>query len=72
MAAYRLALQELTRERVPLDWAMTQVNLGDALLSLGERRSGDGASGGGGGGLPAGAAGVGRASACRSSGRSRR
>ena len=27
MAAYRLALQEMTRERVPLQWAMTQMNL---------------------------------------------
>ena len=29
--AYRAALQERTRERVPLDWAMTQNNLGNAL-----------------------------------------
>ncbi|BCF96939.1 hypothetical protein PPGU19_015080 [Paraburkholderia sp. PGU19] len=28
------------RERVPLDWAMTQSNLGVALLRLGERESG--------------------------------
>ncbi|MEM7729963.1 MAG: tetratricopeptide repeat protein, partial [Pseudomonadota bacterium] len=34
------ALQEHTRERVPLDWAATQNNLGNALLSLGERESG--------------------------------
>jgi len=27
VAAYREALQENTRERVPLDWAMTQMNL---------------------------------------------
>ena len=33
-------LQELTRERVPLDWAMTQNNLGNALARLGERESG--------------------------------
>ena len=33
------ALQELTRERVPLDWAQTQVNVGDALWTLGERES---------------------------------
>jgi hypothetical protein len=32
-----LALQERTRERVPLDWAMTQNNLGLALAKLGER-----------------------------------
>jgi len=40
VAAYRDALQEYTRERVPLDWAMTQNNLGNALSSLGERESG--------------------------------
>ena len=31
VAAYRAALEEWTRERVPLDWAMTQNNLGTAL-----------------------------------------
>ena len=40
MAAYRAALQELTRERVPLEWAGTQNNLGTALKTLGERESG--------------------------------
>ena len=40
VAAYREALQEWTRERVPLDWAMTQNNLGLALQRLGERESG--------------------------------
>ena len=40
VAAYRAALEELTRERVPLDWATTQNNLGDALRTLGERESG--------------------------------
>ena len=30
----------MTRERVPLQWAMTQMNLGNALLRLGERESG--------------------------------
>jgi hypothetical protein len=39
VAAYRAALQE-SRERVPLDWAMTQNNLGIALPTLGERESG--------------------------------
>ena len=29
-----------TRERVPLDWATTQNNLGTALQTLGERESG--------------------------------
>jgi hypothetical protein len=34
------ALLEYTRERVPLDWATTQNNLGFALTTLGERESG--------------------------------
>jgi len=38
--AYRDLLGEYPRERVPLDWAMTQNNLGNALLGLGERESG--------------------------------
>ena len=33
-------LKERTRERVPLDWAATQNNLGAALATLGERESG--------------------------------
>jgi hypothetical protein len=33
VGAYRAALQEYTRERVPLDWAMAQNNL-DAALGL--------------------------------------
>ena len=40
VAAYRAALEERTRERVPLDWATTQNNLGNALERLGERESG--------------------------------
>ena len=39
VAAYRAALAEYTRDRVPLDWAMTQNNLGAALWRLGERES---------------------------------
>jgi hypothetical protein len=39
-AAYRAALAERTRDRVPLDWATTQNNLGTALQTLGERESG--------------------------------
>jgi len=39
VAAYRAALEELTRERVPLDWATTQNNLGAALQTLGARES---------------------------------
>ena len=48
VAAYRAALEERTRERVPLQWAMTQNNLGNALSSA--RRAGerDGAARGGG------------------------
>jgi hypothetical protein len=37
VAACREALKEYTRERVPLDWAMTQNSLGNALSSLGSR-----------------------------------
>ncbi len=36
---FKELLREYTRERVPLDWAMTQNNLGLALESLGERES---------------------------------
>jgi hypothetical protein len=39
VAAYRLALEERTRERVPLDWAETQMSLGNALATLGDRKS---------------------------------
>ncbi len=37
VAAYRLALQERTRNRVPLDWADSRYNLGNALAILAER-----------------------------------
>ena len=40
VAAYTEALKERTRERVPLEWAMTQSNLGAALAALGEREGG--------------------------------
>jgi tetratricopeptide (TPR) repeat protein len=40
IATYQAALREWTRERVPLQWAMTQNNLGNALARLGERESG--------------------------------
>lgn len=40
IAAYCGALKERPRERVPLDWAMTQNNFGTALAMLGERKSG--------------------------------
>ena len=39
-AAYQSALVLAPRERVPLDWAATQNNLGSALQRLGERESG--------------------------------
>jgi hypothetical protein len=35
VAAYRAALEERTRARVPLDWALTQYSLGIALSTLG-------------------------------------
>jgi tetratricopeptide (TPR) repeat protein len=37
---YSALLGRRTRERVPLDWATTQNNLGNGLLRLGERESG--------------------------------
>jgi hypothetical protein len=37
VSAFHKALNERTRARAPLDWAMTQTNLGNALLRLGER-----------------------------------
>jgi tetratricopeptide (TPR) repeat protein len=37
---YGRALIDFTRERVPLEWARTQMNLGNALETLGERESG--------------------------------
>jgi hypothetical protein len=37
VAAYRAALQEQTRERVPLEWARTQSNLDRALKALADR-----------------------------------
>jgi len=39
VAAFQTALQERTRERVPLDWAKTQSGLGGALGTLGARES---------------------------------
>jgi tetratricopeptide (TPR) repeat protein len=49
VAANRAALEVWPRERVPLQWAMTQNNLGNVLLSLCERE--DGASDAGSGRL---------------------
>ncbi len=42
VAVYHEALTENTRTRVPLDWAITQTNLGNALRALGDRESGTG------------------------------
>ncbi len=42
VAAFRTALKERTRERVPLDWAKTQDNLGTSLSILGARENGTG------------------------------
>ena len=39
-ASYRQVLSAWTRDRVPLNWAVTQNNLGNALEGLGERESG--------------------------------
>jgi tetratricopeptide (TPR) repeat protein len=38
--AYRVALEEQTRERMPLQWAATQISLGNALFALGLREDG--------------------------------
>jgi tetratricopeptide (TPR) repeat protein len=38
IAAFRAALEERTRERVPLDWAQTQTRLGSALAALAKRQ----------------------------------
>lgn len=38
LTAFREALKERTRERVPLEWAATQGNMGNALSTLGERK----------------------------------
>ena len=57
VAAFRAALEECTRDRVPLQWATTQTNLGAALGRLGRAGERDGAAGGGGRGLSRGAGG---------------
>ena len=40
VSAYREAMQELTRARAPLEWAMTGMCLGNALQALGVRERG--------------------------------
>ena len=35
---FRAALNSVVRDRVPLDWAATQSNLGNALATLGQRK----------------------------------
>ncbi len=57
VTAYREALKQRTRERVPLDWATTQNGLGNALRALGERESGTETAHAGGRRLPRGAEG---------------
>jgi tetratricopeptide (TPR) repeat protein len=42
VAPYRAALEESTRERVPLDWAKIQHNFGNALQTLGAGEAGTG------------------------------
>ena len=42
VTAFRDALKEWTRKRVPLDWATAQMNLGNALAILGIREAGTG------------------------------
>ena len=39
VVAHRAALEEWTRERVPLLWAAAQGNVGNALATLGKRES---------------------------------
>ncbi len=39
VTAYRAALEVYTREQFPMDWAMTQNNLGNALQVLGRQTS---------------------------------
>jgi Tetratricopeptide repeat len=41
VAVYRAALEERTRERVPLQWAYTQHGLGSALAALAKRQNDD-------------------------------
>ena len=41
VAAFESALEEYTRDRAPLAWAMTQNNLGAVLQVLGERGDDD-------------------------------
>ncbi|MBV8419827.1 MAG: tetratricopeptide repeat protein, partial [Hyphomicrobiales bacterium] len=40
IAAYRQALEENTRQRVPLEWGRSMNNLGNALGTLGSREAG--------------------------------
>ena len=58
VAAFRAALEERTRERVPLDWALTQIQSRQRARGAWASARRDGAAGGGGRGLPGGAAGV--------------
>ena len=55
VSTFHQALKERTRERVPLAWATTQMNLGTALARLGERDKRNGEARRGDHGLPRGA-----------------
>ena len=54
---YRRTLEERTRDRVPLDWAMTQNEPRHRARDAGRAGERDGAAGGGGGGVSRGAGG---------------
>ena len=69
VAAFRAALKERTRERVPLQWAKTQMNLGDALSRARGTGARHGAARGGGRRAFAQRSRNPRASGCRSNGR---
>jgi hypothetical protein len=58
VAAYHEAMTELTRDRVPLQWAMAQNNLGGSLMNTGRAGERDDAAGGGGRRQSRGAAGM--------------
>ena len=41
VAAFRAALEKRPRDKLPLDWAASQNNIGIALFTLGEREGRD-------------------------------
>ncbi len=58
ITAHRAALEVWTRERVPLDWAAAQSNLGNRAFETRRARERDGAAGGSRRGLSRGARGA--------------